>query len=128
MSAAEFKRHAAQLGTYGVVGALATTVHYAIMAGLISTRWMPVAASTAGAVGGALVAYMANRVWTFKASHSTRRMLRFMAVAALGLLLNAVFLYIIHYWLTDSLIAAQLATTVLVFVATFVINLRWSFV
>lgn len=127
MTTTSFSRLAAQLGTYGAVGVLATAVHYAIMASLISIQWMPVSASTAGAAAGALVAYMANRLWTFKASHSARRMVRFMAVAALGLLLNAVFLYIIHQWLTDSVIFAQLATTALVFVATFAINLKWSF-
>lgn len=117
----------AQLGSYAAVGALATAVHYTIMAALVQTGWLPVAASTAGAVAGALVAYLANRAWTFKASHSTRRMVRFMAVAALGLLLNAVMLYLIHYGLNIAVIAAQLVTTALVFVATFVINLKWSF-
>lgn len=127
MTDSTFNRHAAQLASYSAAGVLATSVHYLIMAGLINSGWMPVSASTAGAIAGALTAYLANRLWTFKASHSTRRMLRFMAVAALGLLLNAVFLFTIHQWLITSIIAAQLTTTALVFVATFVINLKWSF-
>ena len=113
--------------SYGVFGALATAVHYALMAYLLGAGWFPVSASTAGAAVGALVAYAANRKWTFRAAHSSARLLRFMAVAALGLLFNAILLATIHQWLIQSIIGAQLLTTGLVFVATFLINLKWSF-
>ena len=116
-----------KLFSYGAIGALATAVHYGIMAGLISNGWFPVSSSTAGAVAGALIAYHANRQWTFGASHSASRMVRFMAVAAFGLLMNAVLLFTIHSWLIPSIIGAQLLTTLLVFMATFTINLKWSF-
>jgi len=116
-----------QLATYGLIGGLATSVHYLLMAHLIGNGWLPVAASTAGATAGAFVAYFANRQWTFEARHSTARMVRFMAVAALGLLLNAILLFTIQSWLFPSIIGAQLMTTLLVFIATFFINLKWSF-
>ena len=116
-----------QLATYGAVGVLATSVHYAVMAALMSIGWLPVASSTAGAVAGALVAYAANRKWTFSAQHTTARMLRFMAVAALGLLMNALMLFLLHRFIFSSVVIAQLLTTGLVFVATFFINLHWSF-
>jgi len=112
---------------YGLFGALATAVHYSLMAGLLANGWFPVSASTAGAAAGALVAYAVNRKWTFDASHSTQRMLRFLAVAALGLLMNAILLATIHDGLIQSIMVAQILTTGLVFVATFLINLKWSF-
>lgn len=121
------RRRAGQFARYGVVGALATAAHYLLMAILIRSGWSPVPASTAGASVGALVAYMVNRQWTFEADHSIRRLLRFMAVAALGLLLNASLLLTVHQWLIHSIIGAQLITTGLVFVATFWVNLKWSF-
>jgi putative flippase GtrA len=127
LKAAPEKKLIPQLATYGAVGLLATAAHYGVMAGLISEGWFPVSASTAGAIFGAFVAYFANRKWTFEASHSNTRMVRFMAVAALGLLMNAIFLMTIQSWLIPSIIGAQLLTTLLVFVATFFINLKWSF-
>lgn len=127
MTAATLKYRTRQLARYGAFGALATAVHYALMAYLLGAGWFPVSASTTGAAAGALVAYAANRRWTFQAEHSRVRLLRFMAVAALGLLFNAVLLATIHGWLIQSIIGAQLLTTGLVFVATFLINLKWSF-
>lgn len=123
----QIRQHTAKFLRYGVVGVLATGAHYLLMATLMNIGWLPVSASTAGAFLGAMVAYGVNRKWTFEASHSARRMMRFMSVAALGLLMNAVLLFVIHQWLIDSVIVAQLLTTGLVFVATFLINLRWSF-
>lgn len=127
MTAASLKKHAGQLMRYGLAGALATAVHYALMAFLVQLGWYPVSASTAGATCGALVAYMANRSWTFEADHSHRRLIRFLAVAAFGLFLNAILLLTIQHWLIQSIIGAQLMTTGLVFVATFWVNLKWSF-
>ena len=127
MTATALKYRTWQLARYGAFGALATAVHYALMAYLLAAGWFPVSASTAGAAVGALVAYAANRKWTFRAEHSSARLLRFMAVAALGLLFNAILLATIHQWLIQSIIGAQLLTTGLVFVATFLINLKWSF-
>lgn len=116
-----------QLISYGAIGILATCVHYLLMAYLIRLGWFPVSSSTAGAAAGALVAYFANRHWTFATSHSTVRMVRFMAVAALGLLMNAILLMTIQSWLIPSIIGAQLLTTLLVFLASFFVNLKWSF-
>lgn len=127
MARAEPRHTGGQLLRYALVGGLATGVHYALMAGLLRSDWLPVAASTSGAVLGALVAYAANRRWTFATEHSAARLLRFMAVAALGVLLNAMLLATIHYWLFQSIIVAQLLTTAGVFVATFLINRNWSF-
>lgn len=112
---------------YGLVGVLATAVHYALMAFLLSKDLTSIAASTAGAALGAIVAYLANRKWTFEARHTSAKMLRFLLVALLGLLLNGILLVTIQSWLISSIIGAQLLTTGLVFVATFFINLKWSF-
>ena len=116
-----------QLSLYGLSGVLATSVHYIIMALMMSIALTPVLASTAGAIPGALVAYAANRKWTFKAEHTRKRLLKFILVAILGLVLNGVLLATIHQWLIGSIMAAQLVTTGLVFVTTYFVNLKWSF-
>ena len=121
------KLRARQLLSYGLAGVAATSAHYTMMAFLYGKGLTPVAASTAGAVFGALVAYMANRKWTFAVRHSRARLLRFLAVAAMGILFNGILFQAFQYWLISSIIGAQLLTTLLVFVATFYLNLKWSF-
>jgi putative flippase GtrA len=120
-------KRSAQLAQYGVIGAMATAVHYALMAVLIHQGFTALTSTTAGATLGAVVAYIANRKWTFKARHTSRRMVRFLLVASFGLFLNGFLLVTIQYWLISSLIIAQLLTTGLVFLVTFFINLKWSF-
>lgn len=127
MDTGQIKRYGTQLARYGIFGLLATAIHYALMAWLLAIGWFPVTSSTAGAAAGAILAYAANRKWTFGANHSTTHMLRFMAVAAVGLLLNAILLLAIHHWLIQSIIGAQLLTTGLVFMTSFLVNLKWSF-
>ena len=121
------KQRATQIFSYGVAGMAATSAHYTLMAFLYGKGLAPVAASTAGAVFGALVAYLANRKWTFAVRHSRARLLRFLAVAAMGILFNGLLFQAFQNWLISSIIVAQLLTTLLVFVATFYLNLKWSF-
>jgi putative flippase GtrA len=116
-----------KLSSYAAIGIGATAVHYLIMAVLVYSEWVPVFASSVGAVAGAFVAYLANRRWTFSVNHTTSRMVRFMTVALLGLVMNAVMLMIFQIWFTESVVIAQLVTTLCVFVCTFFINLVWSF-
>jgi putative flippase GtrA len=116
-----------QLSKYALIGLAATSVHYLIMAVLVQSGWFPVFASTAGAVAGAILAYVANRRFTFSVNHTTSRMVRFMTVALLGLVMNAVLLMIFQIWFIESIVVAQLITTLCVFMTTFFINLVWSF-
>jgi putative flippase GtrA len=116
-----------QLLRYGLIGVLATGAHYSLMALLVKMGLSPLVSTTAGATLGAFVAYAANRKWTFEASHTRARMIRFLLVACFGLILNGFLLVTLLEWLMDSLVFAQLITTGLVFLATFFINLKWSF-
>ena len=125
--AAMVKKRARQMLSYGLIGMAATSAHYTVMAFAYGRGLTPVTASTAGATFGAVVAYLANRKWTFAVRHSRARMLRFLAVAAMGILFNGLLFQAFQYWLISSIIGAQLLTTLLVFVATFYLNLKWSF-
>ena len=121
------QQRARQLLSYGLIGIAATSAHYTVMAFMYGKGFAPVAASTAGAVFGAVVAYLANRKWTFEVPHSGARMLRFGAVASMAVAINGLLFLAFQNWLTSSIIGAQLLTTLLVFVATFYLNLKWSF-
>jgi len=121
------KKRGGQLASYGMIGVLATAAHYLVMATLYTQGFSPLVATSFGASLGALVAYIANRKWTFQASNTTARMIRFGLVALLGLVLNGILLVTIQHWLISSITGAQLLTTGLVFVATYFFNLKWSF-
>jgi putative flippase GtrA len=118
-----------QLLNYAKAGALATATHYLVLLGLLWGDWLsPVLASTVGAIAGAGVAYIANARWTFSGMGVTNRSLpRFLCVAAMGTVLNAAVLILLYEIQSVPLLAAQLLATLLVFLATFVVNRQWSF-
>ena len=118
-----------QLTDYAGAGVAATAVHYLVMAALLSAIGIPaVLASTGGAITGAGVAYWMNARWTFNYRGAVGRSLyRFLCVAAIGVVLNAVLLAVSHNVLTMPLVAAQPAATLSVFIITFVVNRQWSF-
>jgi len=114
---------------YGTAGAVGTALQYAILVSLVQlTRTPAVAASTAGAVAGALVNYVLNHRWTFASTRTHDHALpRFAAVALAGIALNAIVmltmlkLFGVHYLL------AQAVATGVVVVAGFLANRAWTF-
>ena len=82
---------APQFVRYAGAGAIGTAAHYALLIGLVQLAHMgAVAASTAGAVTGALVNYALNHRYTFASARRHRdAMPRFLLVAILGIALNA---------------------------------------
>ena len=113
---------------YAGVGAVATLVHWALLAALVEAGALPAwAASGVGAVLGAQLAFFGNRRWTFD-HHGplAPAWRRFMATAALGALLGMAIVAAgvalgAHYLL------AQSAATVLVLAVTFAANRHWTF-
>jgi putative flippase GtrA len=119
---------ASQFARYGLAGAVGTALHYAALVGLVQFAQFPaVAASTAGAVAGAVVNYALNHRWTFASPQGhTRALPRFAAVALAGIALNAVVMAMLigsgaHY------LAAQVVATGLVLVAGYFANRAWTF-
>ena len=82
---------AAQFVRYAGAGAIGTALHYAMLIGLVQlARIDAVAASTAGAIAGAIVNYALNHRYTFASDRPHRHALpRFALVAAAGVALNA---------------------------------------
>lgn len=114
---------------YALVGAAATASHWALLALLVERAGAPAApASAAGALLGAGVAYAGNRQLTFRDSTAAHRVAlpRFLLVAALGALANAVIVYLgtaagWHY------LAAQALATLSVLLGGYGVNRRWTF-
>lgn len=116
---------------YASVGALATLVHGALLAGLVEyAGWAAWVASGAGAIAGAQVAFVGNRVVTFVATPSVgwrASWLRFQLTAAAGALVGMVIVSVgvhagVHY------LIAQAVATAAVLIGTYAVNARWTFV
>ena len=120
---------APQFFRYAAAGAIGTAAQFAILAGLVQlARADAVAASTAGAIAGALVNYALNHRFTFASRREHRIALpRYCAVAGVGILLNAAVLAAMLAFVRLHYLAAQIVATGVVLVAGFVANRRWTF-
>ena len=113
---------------YAAVGAVATSAHYLVLAGLVELgHWPAPLAAGAGAALGAQVGFVGNRVFTFgHAGPWLPAWWRFQATAVLGGLVSIAVVAAgtragLHYLL------AQAAATLLALVLTYLINRRWAF-
>jgi putative flippase GtrA len=114
---------------YALVGVLATAVHYLVLVTLVELAGLEAGIAAAiGAVAGALAAYFGNRRFTFasRAAHG-RALPRFLAVAALGVVMSAAIVFAGTEWLGLHYLLPQVVATALVFVCGYVLNRRWTF-
>lgn len=119
---------ARQLLRFAVVGAAGTACHYAVLIVAVgSAEWSPVAASSFGALIGASINYTLNRRYTFRSTVPNRQALpKFLAVAVLGLIINAAAMLALTAGAVNYL-AAQFIATALVLVVGFACNRAWTF-
>lgn len=114
---------------YSLAGALATGFHYAVLVfgteGLQLPSW---SAAFTGACGGALLAYAANRRFTFRSRRGHASSLpRFACVAILSGTLNGALVWGGTFLLEWHYLAAQLAATALLLVAGYHAHRMWTF-
>ncbi len=120
---------AAQFVRYAGAGAIGTGLHYAVLIALVQlARADPVAASTAGAVCGALLNYALNHRFTFASgkSHATA-LPRFALVAVAGIALNALVMAGVLALAGPHYLVAQVIATGVVLAAGFLANRAWTF-
>lgn len=111
-----------QYARFAAVGGLATLTHLLVYAGLIELLALaPLASNTAGFALAVNLSYLGHRRWTFAGGPAARSgsLVRFVAVAGLGLVLNTLFVHLVtamldlHYGWSVPLIAG--ATPLLAF-------------
>jgi len=97
-------RHKTLMLKYGVVGATAAVVDFALLYILTDVvGWYYLWSATASFIVAALVNYQLNRTWTFKSSGQKRKQLPiFFIIATAGILINNGILYLgvemgLHY-------------------------------
>jgi putative flippase GtrA len=113
---------------YTLVGAVATALHYGVLAGLVEgAGWAAWLASGTGAVVGAQLAYAGNRWFTFAhrggiGASWPRFMLTALFGAVLGMAIVALGVRLgLHY------LIAQVIATLTSLLLTFAINRVWTF-
>lgn len=118
-----------QFLSYLGVGLVGTGGHYLTLVGLV--RWArldPVAATTCGFAVGAVINYFANYHLTFRSRRGhAGTMARFLAVALVGMAVNAGVMATCHRGLGWHYLLSQVAATGAVVVLTYLGNRFWTF-
>ena len=114
---------------FSAVGALGTLAHYSVLVFLVQLLSVNVlAASSTGAIVGALVNYFLNYKWTFNSNkRHSEAMAKFFAVAAVGFVMNGLFMALFTEALAMYYLIAQVMTTGIVLFWNFLANHYWTF-
>jgi putative flippase GtrA len=111
------------------VGLAAAVAHYGLLIALVEGGgFHPVPATLAGYVAGGLVSYALNRRHTYMSSRPHREATwRFAMVALVGFLLTWLFMHAFTVWLGAPYLPAQLVTTGIVMLWSFLAHKVWTF-
>lgn len=118
-----------QLSAFALVGIAAAFVHYGLLIGLVQgADWTPVPAALVGYVGGGLVSYVLNRAHVFSTERSHFDAgWRFALVAGVGFCLTWAFMHLFVDRFGAPYLAAQVVTTGIVMLWSFVAHKFWTF-
>ena len=119
----------AQFLRYAGAGAIGTGAQYAVLIALVQLAHVgAVAASTAGAIVGALVNYGLNYRFTFASRKAHAHTVpRFAIVAVGGIVLNAVVVAAVLATFGPHYLVAQVLATAAVLAAGYLANRVWTF-
>ena len=118
-----------ELVAFGLVGIVGTGAHYLTLVMLVEALGVdPIGATTLGFVVGATINYSLNHHYTFKSqkTHLDAGPKFFLIAIATGLL-NTLLVYMGIHWAGINYLLAQVATTLVVFLANFALNSVWTF-
>ena len=114
---------------YACAGAGGTLMHYCILVALVSAdKTDPVLGSTLGAAAGAVINYLLNYLYTFKSTAKHALVApKFFVVAIAAMLVNWGAMQFLIKGLGIYYLVGQCMATVMVLVATYLINRAWVF-
>jgi putative flippase GtrA len=120
---------ARQFAAFSGVGLVAALVHYGLLVGLVEGAGLaPVPATLAGYVAGGVVSYRLNRRHTYGSDRPHAEAgWRFATVALVGFLITGVVMQVFTAGLGLPYLPAQVVTTGLVMVWSFLANRIWTF-
>ena len=120
---------ARQFAAFSGVGLVAALVHYGLLVGLVEGAGLgPVPATLAGYVAGGVVSYRLNRRHTYASDRPHAEAgWRFATVALVGFLITGVVMQAFTAGLGLPYLPAQVVTTGLVMMWSFLANRIWTF-
>ncbi|MGL4636097.1 MAG: GtrA family protein [Beijerinckiaceae bacterium] len=118
-----------QIIAFTGVGVGAAIVHYGLLIGFVEWGgWPPVRATLVGYVGGGIFSYWLNRSLTYQSDRPHQEAgWRFAVVAAVGFCLTFAAMHVFVDRLALPYLPAQLVTTGLVLVWSFLAHKLWTF-
>ena len=118
-----------QFSAFALVGIAAAVAHYGLLIGLVqAASWAPVPAALCGYVAGGLVSYGLSRAHVFETERSNLDAgWRVAAVAGVGFGLTWAFMHLLVDRFALPYLAAQIATTGVVMIWSFVAHKFWTF-
>jgi putative flippase GtrA len=118
-----------QFSSFVAVGFIATGVHYALLIGLVEIAGLSaVAAALIGYGAGGTVSYALNRRHVFRSNAPHEEAVsRFVLVAAVGFGLTYIFMSLFVHAARIPYLPAQMATTGIVMLWSFVAHRLWTF-
>ncbi len=118
-----------QFSVFFWVGILVAGIHYSLLIGLVQIAHAPVLPSAlAGYTAGGVVSYLLNRHHTFQTGRPHEEASwRFGVVAGVGFGLTTVFMLIFYDKLQVPYLLAQIMTTGIVMLWSFVAHKFWTF-
>lgn len=124
-----FRRLARQIAAFFGAGLVAAVVHYGLLVLLVERGGLhPVPATLAGYVAGGLVSYGLNRRHTYRSDRPHREATwRFAVVAFIGFLLTWFLMQAFTVWMGGPYLPAQVITTGVVMVWSFMAHKKWTF-
>jgi len=117
------------MSAFVAVGVVAAAAHYGVLIGLVEwSSFDPVPATLFGYVAGGIVSYALNRRVTYASDRPHAEAgWRFAAVAGVGFVLTWIFMHVLTRWLDAPYLPAQIVTTGIVLVWSFVAHKLWTF-
>ena len=118
-----------QMSAFVIVGLIAAVAHYGSLIGLVElVGWPPVPATLVGFVLGGATSYVLNRRHTFVSERAhSEAVWRFVLVALVGFLLTWALMSVFVNRLGAPYLPAQLVTTGIVLIWSFLANKLWTF-
>ena len=111
------------------MGSIGTLFHYAVLLLLVEYfGCTALVGSIAGSICGAIVNFILNHHIVFQSKlRLTKTAPRFFSVVSVGILLNALLMYILVQRLLMPYFLAQLLTTAIVLLFNYFLNAVWTF-
>jgi putative flippase GtrA len=118
-----------QIIAFTGVGIAAAIVHYGLLVGLVElVGWRAVQATLAGYVGGGVVSYWLNRSMTYDSERPHAEAgWRFAVVAAVGFCITYGVMHVLVERLAMPYLPAQIGTTLIVLLWSFIAHRMWTF-